>query len=233
MQGVNAAACCPFLACLYTSAIRWVSHAAVDDSAHSCAAWKGSYISCRPQPPRLGSLFASASLSADDPRATILAETSSVDGSASCKQYVARKQLNQLFQTLSAEKHITAMQNFKCCQSCGHRAIDEHASVNDIGYCFFHVSMPSNHEFVLQCFLQLWSSKEQLTPRRSSMHIMHLEWLTQLHETRTVQAQDAERSATTGSVSLIFGGLTSDYELHLRVAVTIYDTAVACNLPVQ
>ena len=48
-----------------------------------------------------------------------------------------------------------------------------------------------------------------------------------------MQAQDAERLASTGSVSLRFGGLTNDYELHLRVAETIYDTAVACNLHVQ
>jgi hypothetical protein len=48
-----------------------------------------------------------------------------------------------------------------------------------------------------------------------------------------MQAQDAERLASTGSVSLVFGGLIDDYELHLHVAETIYETAVACNLHVQ
>jgi hypothetical protein len=135
---------------------------------------KAAISAAGPSHPDWDALFSSASLS-DEPHATILTETTSADSSASCKPYVARKQLNQLFQTLSAEKHITAMQNFKCCQSCGHRAIDEHASVDDIGYCFFHVSivMPSNHGFrvLLTAVVNASkrSSKHFQAPRRPSM----------------------------------------------------------------
>lgn len=43
----------------------------------------------------------------------------------------------RFFATLNA-RHITARQDFRCCQSCGADSICEEAAEDDIGYCFYH-----------------------------------------------------------------------------------------------